>query len=113
LSLAGAGVTAVILVWAILRHGDGSKAWMAWIITITLPVIVLSIAASFQYGRGHGSGAGAAAAAVYWTLLIVLFIPAAPLYLFGALLQTTAWFISRPRWTAPQVQSEIENHAAP
>jgi chromate transport protein ChrA len=113
LSLAAAGVTAVILLWAILRNGDESKAWMAWIISIAMPVIVLSIAASFQYGRGHGSGAGAAAAAVYWVLLIVLFVAAAPLYFFGALLQSTAWFISRPRPTASQVQSEVEDHAAP
>jgi len=97
LSLAAATVTALILVWAILRNSDSTSGWLVWILTIGVPPIVVSLFAGAQYRWTNGTGAGAAAAAVYWVLLIIYSVRAADLYLFGALLQTSAWFIGRPR----------------
>jgi hypothetical protein len=97
LSLAAATATALILVWATLRNSDSTRGWLLWIVAIGLPPIVLSLIAAVQYRRSSSTGAGAAAAAVYWVLLIIYNVRAADLYLLGALLQTAAWFIGRPR----------------
>jgi hypothetical protein len=97
LSLSASGITALILVWAILRNADHTSSWLLWILMIGAPPIVLSLIAAAQYRRAHGTGAGAAAAAVYWVLLLVYNVRAADLYMLGALLQTGAWFLSRPR----------------
>ena len=74
-----------------------SHSWFVWIAMIGLPPIVLSIAAAVQYRWGHSTGAGAAAVALYWVFLIVFNVRAADLFFFGALFQTVAWFVSRPR----------------
>jgi hypothetical protein len=97
LSVAAAGITALILVWAILRNPDHSTSWLRWVVMIGVPPIVLSVIAAVQYRRGHSTGAGAAAAAVYCVLLLIYNVRAADLYIIGALLQTGAWFVSRPR----------------
>jgi hypothetical protein len=97
LSLAAAGVTGLVLLWAILANSDQSQGWLRWILSIGLPPIVLSLVAALQYQRGQSWSAGAAAAAVYWVLLVVLNVEGAGLYVLGALLQTAAWFLSRPR----------------
>jgi hypothetical protein len=85
---------------AALTNSDATRWWFFWILSIGAPPIALSLLAAAQYQRGHHTGAGAAAAAVYWVLLITYNIRAAALYLIGALLQTTAWFLSRPRRSA-------------
>ena len=103
LSLAATGVTTLILVWAVLRNSDASSWWLFWTLSIGVPPIALSLLAAGQYRRGRNTGAGAAAAAVYWVLLIVYNFRAADLFLIGALLQTTAWFHSRPRRSAQVV----------
>ena len=86
-----------MLVWAILRNADHTSAWLRWVLTIGVPPIVVSLVAGVQYRRGRSTGAGAASAAVYWILLVMYNVRAADLYMFGALLQTGAWFVSRPR----------------
>jgi hypothetical protein len=106
LSLAAASVTALILVWGILRESDPTRGWLLWVLTIGVPPIVLSLIAGAQYRRGNSTGAGAAAAAVYWILLIIYNIRAADLYLLGALLQTAAWFLSRPGRTGPAAEDQ-------
>jgi hypothetical protein len=107
LSLAAAGVTALILVVAALTNSDATRGWLFWLLWIGVPPIALSLIAAAQYGRGHFTGAGAAAAAVYWILFIVYSVRAAPLYLIGALLQTTAWFLSRPRRPARNLREGV------
>jgi hypothetical protein len=97
LSLAAAGVTGAILAWATLRNSDSTSAWLFWILSIGVPPIVLSLVAAAQYRRGHSTGAGAAAAAVYLVFLLVYNLRAADLFFIGALLQSAAWFRSRPR----------------
>ena len=98
LSALAAFVTAVVLVWAMLRVDSSTSGyWFVWIATIGIPPIVLSIAAAVQYRWGESTGAGAAAAALYWVFLVVFNVRAIDLFFFGALLQTAAWFISRPR----------------
>jgi hypothetical protein len=97
LSVAAAGVTGLILVWAILSNSDHTQGWLIWVLTIGIPPIALSLVAAAQYRRGQSAGAGAAAASVYWVLLVIYNVRAGQLYFFGALLQTAAWFLSRPR----------------
>jgi hypothetical protein len=111
LSLAAAGLTALILAWAVLANGDRTRSWLAWIVTISLPVIVLSTGAALQYWRGRSAGAGAAAAAAYWVMLVVFNLEAATLYLFGGLLQTAAWWISRPRKHQGQATADAVHNA--
>ncbi len=112
LSLAAAGTTVLILLFAILRNSDRTHAWLIWTMTIGLPPIVLSTLAAAQYRSGQSTGAGAAAAAVYWTLLIIYNSRSATLYFLGAPLQTAAWFLSRPRRTAsrPDTRAELADH---
>ena len=105
LSLAAAGVTGLILLWAILRNSDHTQGWLTWILTIGLPPIALSLVAAAQYRRGQG--AGAAAPAVYWILLVIYNVRAGELYFFGALLQTGAWFLSRPRRSEQPVDERV------
>jgi hypothetical protein len=105
LSLVAAATTALILVWDILRDGPHSAIWLRWVLTIGVPPIVLSVIAAVQYRRGQSTGASAAAAALYWILLVMYNVRAADLYVIGALLQTSAWFLSRPQRSA-QLQTE-------
>lgn len=93
LSLLAAGVTAAIFAWAAI-----SNPWeLRWILSIGWAPIALSIAAAIQYRWRIHSGAGAAAAAVYWVLVVLIFFQAGIAFLIGAVLQTCAWYISRPR----------------
>ena len=89
------------VVSALVWHDSATIGFVVWLLTITVVPIVMSIAAAIQYRRSAHTGAGAAAAAVYWALFVVLFFHAAELFFFGALLQTAAWFISRPRVKMP------------
>ncbi|MGO9877522.1 MAG: hypothetical protein ACLPVY_27430 [Acidimicrobiia bacterium] len=68
-----------------------------WLVMITVPPVALSVAATVQYRLTTHSGAGAAAAAVYWAFLLVWNFQAGVLFFFGALLQTGAWFLTRPQ----------------
>jgi ABC-type Na+ efflux pump permease subunit len=75
------------------NHDDSVRIWLAW---IAVPPVCLSAAATVQYARGEHSGAGAAAAAVYWVLIVLTVMRALEGLFLGAVLQTAAWFISRP-----------------
>lgn len=73
-----------------------SSSIRAWLVFIAVPAVAMSVAAGVQYLRTAYTGAGAAAVAVYWTLVLLNF-RAGPAYVPGAVLQTIAWFVSRPR----------------
>ena len=97
LSGLAAGTTAGLLVWSIAAaDASRSASWYLWIALIGIPPIVFSVAATVQYRWGRSTGAGAVAAALYWVFLITYNVRAVGLYLLGALLQTVAWFTSRP-----------------
>jgi hypothetical protein len=106
LSALAAFVTAAVLVWAVLSvDSSNSGYWFLWIATVGIPPIVLSVAAAAQYRWRDSTGAGAAAAAVYWVVVFNVWVVVfnarlIDLFFFGALFQTAAWFISRPRRTA-------------
>jgi hypothetical protein len=75
---------------------QATTPFKVWILVIGLPPIILSVAAALQYSRTPYTGAGAAATAVYWVLVITLFVSAGVAYMPGAVLQTVAWYLSRP-----------------
>jgi hypothetical protein len=106
LSALAAGFTAAVFVWSIAIHSNGSDGPVrVWLIMIALPPVVLSVLAAAQYARTSHTGAGAAATAVYWVLTVLFFVSAGGAFLLGAILQTAAWFICRPRRAAnvPQI----------
>ena len=78
-----------------MKHHDVRvRAWLA--IIAVLP-IALSLAAAVQYKCGAHGGAGAAATAVYWVLFAIFIVRVGVAFVPGALLQTSAWFVARPR----------------
>jgi hypothetical protein len=102
LSLLAACVTFALFAWAFLaRDADASRSWKVWLLTIAVPPIALSLVAAAQYRWTPYSGAGAAATAVYWLMVVLLMLRAGPAYVPGAVLQTVAWFVSRPRVARP------------
>lgn len=96
LSLAAATVTGAVMVWSISRNSDPGAGWLRWLISIGLPPIIVSLLAAAQYRWGRSNGAGAAAAVLYWVLSAMFLMGALALYLFGGILQTVAWYVSRP-----------------
>jgi hypothetical protein len=99
LSAVAACVTAALFAWSLVIHSYGSDAsapTRTWLLVIGLPAIIASAAAAIQYRKTLHTGAGAAAAAVYWVLFAVFLVSAVDAFLPGALLQTAAWFVSRP-----------------
>ena len=97
-SLAAAGVTALILVVAALTNPDATRGWLFWLLWIGVPPIASVAFSPWPSTAGAISQVPARRpVAVYWILFIIYTVRAAPLYLIGVLLQTTAWFLSRPR----------------
>lgn len=99
LSALAAGVTATFFVWAIVVDPSSLTRWL---VTIGLPPVALSVAAAVQYRRTSHTGAGAAAAALYWAFVFAIYVRGGLVFVPGALLQTTAWFVSRPRSSRSQ-----------
>lgn len=95
LSAIAAGVTASLFLTSAVKYNTQAPN-RAWLLMIALPPIVLSVAAWVQYLRTTHTGAGAAAAAVYWVMFVVFFFHAGEAFVLGALLQTVAWYLSRP-----------------
>jgi hypothetical protein len=95
LSTIAAALTASFFVLAIVV--DSSSAITEWLLTIGLPPVVSSVVAAVQYRRTPHTGAGAAAAVLYWVFLVVFYLEGGLVFVPGALLQTAAWFVSRPR----------------
>ena len=101
LSALAASVTAAFFVWSLAIHSNGSDGSVrVWLMLIGIPPIALSVLAAVQYLRTSHTGAGAASTAVYWVLTIVFFVSAGSAFLLGAILQTAAWFVSRPKRAA-------------
>jgi cytochrome bd-type quinol oxidase subunit 2 len=99
LSAVAACVTIALFAWSFVIHSHGSDASApirTWLLMIGLPAIIVSAAAALQYAKTLHTGAGAAAAVLYWVLFAVFLLSAAEAFLPGALLQTAAWFVSRP-----------------
>lgn len=88
--------------FAFWNHEGANRIWL---VGVALPPICLSLAAAFQYAHGNHSGAGAAAAVVYWVVIALTLMSALEGLLLGAMLQTTAWFISRPGRATRQPRS--------
>jgi hypothetical protein len=89
-----AGLITALIFGADALSRPSVSVWLLW---IAVPPIALSGAAAFQYRRREGTGAGAAAAATYWVSIYLFTFSAGPAYLPGAVLQTVAWFGTRPR----------------
>jgi hypothetical protein len=100
LSAVAAGITALIFAWAIIASSDEAT----WLIAISLPPIASSLLATVQYRRSWHPVAGKAAVAIYWVFLLVYWIEGGIVFLPGALLQTAALFITRPK--RPHATSE-------
>lgn len=102
LSLLAACVTFALFAWAFLaRFADASRSWEVWLVTIAVPPVAVSLVAAAQYRWTPYSGAGAAATVVYWLMVFLLMWRAGTAYVPGAVLQTVAWFVSRPRANRP------------
>jgi hypothetical protein len=100
LSALAAGVTAALFVWdGLSREAYGPH--LVWLLWIGLPTVAVSAAAAIQYRWKTHSGAGAAGAVVYWVFIVVFSTQEAGAFLIGAILQTCAWYISRPGRRAP------------
>jgi hypothetical protein len=100
LSLMAACSTLGLFAWSFVIHLRGSNdsaPVRAWLVIISLPAIAVSASAAAQYRWGRHSGAGAAAAVVLWVLVLLFNLRAGVAYFPAAVLQTVAWFISRPR----------------
>ena len=95
-SLLAAAVMVVLFGWALSAYGDRQYAVEVWLVTIGLPPTLVSLAAAAQYRWRDHSGAGAAAAVLYWVFAVVLLTRAGGPFIMAGLLQTYAWFVSRP-----------------
>ncbi|MGZ4691667.1 MAG: hypothetical protein ACXV9P_04560 [Acidimicrobiia bacterium] len=58
--------------------------------------VVVSLAAAYQYRWKTYTGAGAAAAVVFWIWVVTGRLTYGTGFVIGAVLQTCAWYISRP-----------------
>ncbi|HEY3723657.1 MAG TPA: hypothetical protein VGN59_09905 [Acidimicrobiia bacterium] len=74
---------------------DGSPVGIFWLI-VSIPSIGFSLAAAYQYRNGEYTGAGAAAAAVSWIYVLLGEFEWGSGFFIQAVLQTCAWYISRP-----------------